>query len=91
MFLFFVVDAVDDDDGVVVFVVVLSKKPSIKSLVKIGSLTLANAGGGNHHPSSENCVFSTTVHPVDLRPVCKLEFVRCGPVEKNQSALSVSV
>ena len=29
---------VDDDDDVVVFVVVLSQKPSIKSLVKIGSV-----------------------------------------------------
>ena len=28
---------------------------------------------------------------MDPRPVCKLEFVRCGPVEKKQSALSVSV
>ena len=31
----------------------------------------------------ENSVFSVTVHLVDLRPVCKLKFVRCGPVEKN--------
>ena len=43
-------------------------------------------GGRNHHPSSEN-----RVHPVDLRPVCKLDFVRCCPVDKNQSALTVSV
>ena len=42
----------------------------------------------NHHPSSENCVFSTTVHTVDLRPICKFEFVHCGPVEKKQRALS---
>ena len=35
--------------------------------------------------------FSTTEHPVDLRPVSKLEFVRCGPVEKNQSDLSLSL
>ena len=41
-------------------------------------------GGCNHHPSSENCVFSATVHPVDLRQVCKLKFVRCGPKEKNR-------
>ena len=27
--------------------------------------------------------------PVDPRPVCKLKFVRCGPVEKNR-ALSLS-
>ena len=32
---------------------------------------------------SENHDFSTTEHPVDPRPVCKLEFVRCGPVEKK--------
>ena len=32
---------------------------------------------------SENHDFPTTEHPVDPRPVCKLEFVRCGPVEKN--------
>ena len=32
------VDVVDDDDDVVDFVVVLSQKPSIKSLAKIGSV-----------------------------------------------------
>ena len=26
----------------------------------------------------------TSVHLVDLRPVCKLESVRCGPVEQAQ-------
>ena len=47
-------------------------------------LTLVNAvgGGRNHHPLSENRDFSTTEHPIDLRPVCKFKFVRCGPVEK---------
>ena len=51
----------------------------------------------NHHPLSENHDFlgtvgpqtsrnfSTTKHPVDLRPVCKLKFVRCGPAEKNRA------
>ena len=34
-------------------------------------------------------IISKTEYPVDLRPVCKLEFIRCGPVEKKQSALSV--
>ena len=29
--------------------------------------------------------------PLDLRPVCKFKFVRCGPVEKKQCALSLSV
>ena len=42
-------------------------------------------GGHNHHPLSENHVFSTTKHPVDPRLVCKFEFVRCGPVEKNRA------
>ena len=37
--------------------------------------------GRNYHPLSENR---------DLRPVCKLKFVRCGSVEKIQSALSFS-
>ena len=41
-----------------------------------------------HHPSVEKPVFSATVHPVDLRPVCKFKFVRCGIVEKKQSTLS---
>ena len=44
----------------------------------------------NHHPPpSKNRVFSAPKHPLDLRPVCKLKFVRCGPVEKDQSTLSV--
>ena len=30
-------------------------------------------------------------HPWDPRPVCKLKFVRCVPVEKKQSAISVSL
>ena len=46
-------------------------------------LTLINMGGQNNHPPSENHVFSTTEHPVDLRPVFKLKFVRCGPVENK--------
>ena len=41
------------------------------------------AGGHNHHPLSENQDFSITEPPLDLRPVCKFEFVRCGPVEKK--------
>ena len=40
-------------------------------------------GGRNYHPLSENRDFSATEHPLDLRPVCKLKFVRCGPGEKN--------
>ena len=47
--------------------------------------------GPNQTLPSENRVFSTAEHPVYPRPVCKLKFVRCGPVEKKQSVLSVSV
>ena len=55
-------------------------------------LTLLGMGGGAFRPPLlENCDFSGTEPPLDLRPVCKLKFVRCGPVEKNQSALSFSV
>ena len=43
------------------------------------------------HLLLENRDISTTKHPVNLRPVCKLEFVHCGPVEKKQNALSVLV
>ena len=42
----------------------------------------------NYHPQSENCDFSGTEPPLDLRPVCKFKFVRCGPEGKKQSALS---
>ena len=51
-------------------------------------LTLLVMGGAFHPPLSENRNFSRTEPPLDLRPVCKVKFVRCGPVEKNQSALS---
>ena len=44
-------------------------------------------GGHNYHPLSEYRAFSGTEPPLDLRPFCKLKFVRCGPGEKNQSAL----
>ena len=59
------------------------------------TLTLINAGGGGGvaiiNPCREYRDFSETEHPIDLRPVCKFEFVPCGPVETNQSALCVSV
>ena len=29
-------------------------------------------------------------HLVDPRPVCKLEFVRCGPVEKNPECIELT-
>ena len=35
--------------------------------------------------------FSATEHRMNPGLVCKFKFCRCGPVEKNQSALSVSV
>ena len=55
-------------------------------------LTLINVGGGTIIlPCRKNRDFSGTEHPSDLRPVCKFEFVRCGPGETNQSDLSVSV
>ena len=47
--------------------------------------------GRNYHPLLENLDFSGTEAPLDLRPVCKFKFVRCGPGEKNQSALSFLV
>ena len=48
-------------------------------------------GWRNYHPLLENCDFSGTEPPLDLRPVCKLKFVCCGPVERKQSALSFLV
>ena len=47
--------------------------------------------GRNYHPLLENRDFSRTEPPLDLRPVCKTKFVRFGPGEKKQSALSFSV
>ena len=39
--------------------------------------------GRNYHPLSENRDSSGTEPPLDLRPVCRLKFVRCGPGEKK--------
>ena len=36
-----------------------------------------------YHPLSKNRDFSGTEPPLDLRPVCKLKFDRCGPEEKK--------
>ena len=47
--------------------------------------------GGNHPPPSENRDFSAIEHSADPKPVCKLEYVGCCPVEKEQNALSVLV
>ena len=63
-----------------------------KDTIYEAELTLINAGGGAiiiHH--RRIAFFSATKHRMNLGPVCKFEFCRCGPVEKNQSALSVSV
>ena len=47
-------------------------------------------GGGPIIIFHRKILFSTTVHPVDLRPVCKLKFVSFGPgEEKKRSTLSV--
>ena len=35
--------------------------------------------------------YSGTEHPLDHRPVCKLEYFDCGPVKKKQIALSFLV
>ena len=39
--------------------------------------------GHNYHPLLENLDFFGTEPPLDLRPVCKFKFVRCGPGEKK--------
>ena len=39
----------------------------------------------NHHPWLENHDFSATELPLDLRLVCKLEFVSCGRVDNNRA------
>ena len=49
-------------------------------------LTLIIQGGErNYHPLSENRDFSGTEPTLDLRPVCKFKFVRCGPGEKTRA------
>ena len=47
------------------------------------TLTLIKAG--DHHPPSENRVFSAMEHRMNPRPVCIFEFVSCGPVEKTRA------
>ena len=46
--------------------------------------------GHNHHPLLEIRDFSGTKPPLDLRPVCKFEFVCCCPAEKKHRALYLS-
>ena len=48
-------------------------------------------GGHNYPPLLINRNFSRTERPLDLRPVSKLDFVLCGMLEKNPSALSFLV
>ena len=50
------------------------------------ALTLIILGGGwrrSHYPLSKNHDFSRTEHLLNLRPVCKLKFVRCGQIEEK--------
>ena len=62
------------------------KKSEFSNFKRPQKLTLVNTGwgggevrGGGYHPPSENHNFSATEHPVDLRLVCKLKFVRERP------------
>ena len=54
-------------------------------------IILGGRGRPNHHSLSENSDFTRTKPPLGSRPVCKFEFVCCGPGEKTQSTLSFSV
>ena len=47
--------------------------------------------GGDHHTQMKNHVFSISEHPIELRPVCKLEFVRCDPEHSICLGLAVAV
>ena len=51
---------------------------------------VGSGGGHNYHPLSENCNFSRIELLLDLRPVCKFEFVHCGQVEKKPRVLYLS-
>ena len=42
----------------------------------------------DHPPQSENRNLLATEHLVDPKPICKLKFVYCAPVEKNRAYLS---
>ena len=46
-------------------------------------LTISCMGGPYRPPLSDNSDLIGTELLLDLRPVCKFQFVRCGPVEKN--------
>ena len=60
--------------------------PSL-TLGTIGVGIQRGEGGRNPPPSSENRNVSATKHPVDPKPVCKVEFVSCGPVEKKERSI----
>ena len=68
-----------------------SQRYLLKSELFVVLTLLVMGGGPFQSPLSENRDFSGTEPPLDLRPVCKLKFVHCGPGEKNQSSLSFSV
>ena len=71
------------------------QKPEMKKEIQVmcGILTLVHAEGGGaiiiHH--RRIAFLSATEHQMNPGPVCEFEFCRCGPVEKKQSALFVSV
>ena len=54
------------------------------SVMVILSLLFRGRGRGESLSSVENPNFFGTELPLDLRPVCKFEFIRCGPVKKNR-------
>ena len=66
-------------------------KSKVSKFFLSGTIRAILRWGCNHPPPSKNRVFSAPEHPLDLTPVCKLKFIRCGPVEKNKSALFVSI
>ena len=53
----------------------------------LGKSTLSGMEGPFRPPLSENRDSSGTVPLLDLRPVCKFKFVRCGPVEKKKHSI----
>ena len=55
---------------------------SSESLFQSHETGILTARGHNH--LSKNCYFSAIEYLVDLRPVFKLEFVRCGPIEETR-------
>ena len=63
-------------------------KQPIKLFCILIPFTLIYIGEESSSFARESCFLQ---HLVDPRPVCKLKVVRCGTIEKNQSAPSVSV